>query len=70
VAPLRKENSKANMKTNIHSDKDKEQEAPDGTTVLDRLGAWWCMRFHDSLYLPIHSQVRCRVCHRTRRVEW
>jgi hypothetical protein len=55
---------------NIHSDKDKTQETPGGTAVLDRLGAWWCMRFHDSLYLPIHSQVRCRICHRTRPVEW
>jgi hypothetical protein len=58
------------MNTNIHSDKEKAQEVAVGTTVLDRLGAWWCLRFHRSLYLPIHSQVRCRVCHRTRPVEW
>jgi hypothetical protein len=57
------------MRTN-QSDKDKAQDAPDGTTVLDRLGAWWCLRFHDSLFHPIHSQVRCRVCHRTRPVQW
>jgi hypothetical protein len=58
------------MKTNKHSDKEKAQEAPGGMTALDTLGAWWCLRFHDSLYFPDHSQVRCRICHRIRPVKW
>ena len=44
--------------------------ALDCMTLLDKLGVWWCLRFHNSLYHPFNSQVRCRTCHRTRPVEW